>query len=159
HNKRGRKTDIKSILNSRPLIPLTDDPEDYAALTPGHFLIGGSLQAIPETPPEENFSLRSNYHHVQLLAQHFWKRWSGDYLHTLQQRSKWQLGSKSISLEGALVLLKEDNLPPMLWKMGRITRLFPGNDSVVRVVEIKTSGGIFKRAVNKVCILPVESAL
>ncbi|XP_076248135.1 uncharacterized protein LOC143187841 [Calliopsis andreniformis] len=38
---------IEASLNSRPIAPLTDDPDDYASLTPGHFLTGGPLNAIP----------------------------------------------------------------------------------------------------------------
>lgn len=39
---------VEACLNSRPLRALTDGPEDIAALTPGHFLIGTALTAVPE---------------------------------------------------------------------------------------------------------------
>ena len=41
-------TQIETCLNSRPLIPLTDEPDDLEALTPGHFLIGSPLTSLPE---------------------------------------------------------------------------------------------------------------
>lgn len=40
--------EISAVLNSRPLIPLTMNPDDEHPLTPGHFLIGAPLVAIPE---------------------------------------------------------------------------------------------------------------
>ncbi|XP_011866509.1 PREDICTED: uncharacterized protein LOC105561264, partial [Vollenhovia emeryi] len=39
---------VEATLNSRPLCPLTDDPEDLNALTPGHFLMGRAPSTIPE---------------------------------------------------------------------------------------------------------------
>ncbi|KMQ85601.1 hypothetical protein RF55_15741 [Lasius niger] len=41
-------TQIEACLNFTPLSPLTDNPEDLAALTPGHLLIGTALTAVPE---------------------------------------------------------------------------------------------------------------
>jgi len=41
-------TQVETVLNSRPLCPLSDDPDDLQALTPAHFLIGGPLATIPE---------------------------------------------------------------------------------------------------------------
>ncbi|XP_040150840.1 uncharacterized protein LOC120893181 [Anopheles arabiensis] len=46
---------VEQCLNSRPITPLSDEPSDLEPLTPGHFLVGGNLQAVPiidytETP-------------------------------------------------------------------------------------------------------------
>ncbi|XP_054717268.1 uncharacterized protein LOC129226664 [Uloborus diversus] len=41
-------TQIESCLNSRPLSPLSEDPSEMSALTPGHFLVGRSHSSIPE---------------------------------------------------------------------------------------------------------------
>ncbi|XP_033221143.1 uncharacterized protein LOC117175543 [Belonocnema kinseyi] len=39
---------VEACLNSRPLQSMSDDPDDLTALTPGPFLIGESLNSIPE---------------------------------------------------------------------------------------------------------------
>ncbi|XP_048000251.1 uncharacterized protein LOC125237304 [Leguminivora glycinivorella] len=41
-------TQIESMLNSRPLTPLSSDPSDLSALTPGHFLTLEPLSIVPE---------------------------------------------------------------------------------------------------------------
>jgi hypothetical protein len=59
-------------------------------------------------------------------------------------------------LEGAMVILVEENTPPLMWKIGRIVETHPGNDGHVRIVTVRTSQGLLKRSLRKVCPLPVE---
>ena len=39
--------DIEAMLNSRPLIPISDDPNDLGAVTPFWFLTGSQSQSLP----------------------------------------------------------------------------------------------------------------
>jgi hypothetical protein len=50
--------------------------------------------------------------------------------------------------------LKEDNIPPLVWKTGIIEEVFPGQDGHVRVALVRTSRGHFKRPVVKLIPLP-----
>ena len=82
-------TQVEGCLNSRPLFPLSNDPNDLTPLTPGHFLIGDSLSAVPQRDQGDVARNRlSRYEHLQPMLQHFWKRWQVEYLNQLQQRKK-----------------------------------------------------------------------
>ncbi|GFU30953.1 integrase catalytic domain-containing protein [Trichonephila clavipes] len=148
-------TQIEACLNSRPSTPISNDPNDLSALTPGHFLIGRPLTSIPEPNYiDSNNSYLTRWQQIQKLVQQFWKRWHKEYLTRLQQRPKWLLPTKNFQVND-LCLIKEDNLPPTRWKMGRIVQLYPGLDNKVRVVNVKTSDGIFKRNITKLSFLPI----
>lgn len=148
---------IEAILNSRPLTPLSSDPNDLSALTPGHFLIGSPLTAIIEPDVrDDHISLNSRSKHLRQIYQQFWSRWSLEYLNQLQSRQKWLSGDQGIR-EGSLVLLKEDNLPPLKWATGRIQKLYPGKDGMVRVADVRTGSGIYRRAITKLCLLPLDN--
>ncbi|KAH9639566.1 hypothetical protein HF086_007247 [Spodoptera exigua] len=55
------------------------------------------------------------------------------------------------------ILIKEENLPPGKWALGRIQDVHPGKDNYVRVVSLKTKGdNIIKRPVNKLVLLPTN---
>ncbi|XP_050528233.1 uncharacterized protein LOC126898336 [Daktulosphaira vitifoliae] len=80
-------TQIEACLNSRPITELSNDPNDYNALTPAHFLIGESLLLPPEPSISQQCPTR-RYKHMQFMMQQFWKRWSKEYLQTLQKQTK-----------------------------------------------------------------------
>ena len=147
-------TQIESILNSRPLTPMSSDPNDLEALTPSHFLIGRSLQAIPY-PDLHDIPINRQTHFQQLegIKQNFWSRWSKEYIAQLQERTKWKTNKGNITL-GDMVLVRDDTIPSYKWQLGRVIKVHPGTDQIVRVVSIKTSNGVIKRATTKVCPLP-----
>ena len=55
---------------------------------------------------------------------------------------------------GELVLVKEENLPPLVWKKAVIIDIHTGRDGLVRVVTIRTAIGTFKWPIAKICVLP-----
>jgi hypothetical protein len=149
-------TQIEGILNSRPLSPLSSNEDDFGALTPAHFLIGRSMNAIPE-PDLTNVSDNrlKNWQKVPKFVQILRRKWRHNYLNELQQRSKWRWEKNNIKV-GELVLLVEDNLPTHKWALGRIIDVYFGNDNKVRVVLVKTQQDTFKRSVSKICVLPMQ---
>lgn len=148
-------TMVEACLNSRPLTPLSNDPNDSNPLTPGHFLTGGALISLPEpdvtTIPTNRLT---HWQRVQQLTQHFWVRWSKEYLSLTQQRSRWKSDPPQIQT-GQLVIVKDDNLPPLKWTTARVVAVHPGNDGRIRVATIRTHSGNYKRAVNRLCVLPI----
>lgn len=148
-------TQIEACLNSRPLYPMSDDPNDLEVLTPGHFLIGRALMAPPQTDwTEVNINLLSRWNLIQKFQQDFWNSWRSEYMSRLQQRPKWLKPEKNIEKEN-LVLIKDERLPPLHWRLGRVIEVHPGSDGLVRVVTLKTQQGEIKRPITKICVLPV----
>jgi hypothetical protein len=151
-------TRIEACLNSRPLILLSQDPNDLEALTPGHFLIGAPLTAPYESQvTDRNTNGLTRWQRITQLQQHFWKRWQEEYLSQLQTCPRGQQHQHPNVDVGALVVLIEDNLSPLQWRLGRVVHVHPGSDGVVRVVSVKTVSGTYKRAVKKLCIIPTEA--
>ncbi|XP_043481754.1 uncharacterized protein LOC122510878 [Leptopilina heterotoma] len=151
-------TQIEATLNSRPIAPLSEDAGDFAYLTPGHFLIGAPITSIPEPSLEftpENRLTRWGL--IQRIFQTFWKKWRIDYLQCLQKRHKWNVVKPNIRV-GNMVLLRDDNLPPTHWLLGRVIECIKGSDELIRVVRVKTAKSELKRPLSKLCLLPIRSA-
>lgn len=147
---------MEAILNSRPLCPLSSSPDDLLFLSPGHFLIGRPLNALPSPAMAiEEESKLNRYSRLECLHQHFWKRWQKEYLSELQSRTKWRLDSTKLKV-GDMVLLSEDSLPPLCWRIGRVTKLYPGPDGITRVADVRTATGSYRRPLVRLCPLLIE---
>lgn len=149
---------VEAILNSRPLCPLSSSPNDFQPLTPGHFIIGRALTSLPSPSMVDiNPNRLDRFQRLEALRQHFWQRWQLEYIAELQQRTKWRVPGRPLQL-GDLVLLKEENAPPLHWRLGRIAKLFPGADGISRVAEVTTNTGTYRRGIRYLCPLLDEKA-
>ncbi|GFQ68434.1 uncharacterized protein TNCT_267791 [Trichonephila clavata] len=84
---------------------------------------------------------------LQNIKRGFWKKWSSDFLSSLQPRKKWQVSQPNLK-EDDIVVIKEEG-PPGKWPMARVLQVHPGNDGLVRVATVKTQDSIYKRPVHK----------
>lgn len=150
-------TRAEACLNSRPLTPISTDPNDLSVLTPGHFLIGDSLLAIPEPDiTNVNTNRLTRWRRLSHYSQIIWKKWSREYLNQLQERKRWAV-EKGPKLDiGTVVLVRDENLSPLYWKLGRVTSVQRGPDEIIRSAEVKLEKGSITRAVRKLCPLPFD---
>ncbi|XP_049872257.1 uncharacterized protein LOC126376657 [Pectinophora gossypiella] len=112
-----------------------------------------SLMSLPSPELIDINPRRLNrYEVLEQMRQHFWKRWQSEYVTELQHRCKWKTRCRDLK-EGELVIIKDDNVPPLLWRLGRVQKLYPGADGVPRVADIKTSRGVIRRALNRISLL------
>ena len=150
--------EIEGILNSRPLTPLSSDPNDLTVITPGHFLIGDSITNMPEhnllNVPSGQLS---SWQQIQQIKQHFWNRWYKEYLHELTVRKRWHKGYTHNIYVGTIVTIRDDNLPPMRWSLGRVITTIPGKDEIIRVVIVKTAKGQYNLSVKRLSPLPIDT--
>ena len=126
-------------------------------LTPGHSLTLQPLSAPADLDlTSEQINRLTRWQLIQRIVQDTWKRFRHEYLHTLQQRGKWHTGLVENINPGTLVLIKDENQPPLKWSLGRIVETHAGADGVARIVTLRTPTGVYKRPVVKVCPLPIE---
>lgn len=148
---------VEACVNSRPMWPLSEDPNEVEALTPGHFLVGGALTAPLECSLIDTKENKLNrWELCSRLKQEFWSKWSSDYISLLQKRNKWTNIKDNLRV-GDLVLIMDEVTAPLRWPLARITKIFTGSDGLVRVAEVRSKGKIYKRPIGKLSPLPTNN--
>ncbi len=148
--------EVTAIINARPLLPVSTDPQQPFILSPATLLTQKS--GVP--PPPGDFTGKDLYtkqwKQVQALANQFWTRWSQEYLPSLQRRQKWTVPRRNLQV-GDLVLLRDKQTVRNCWPMAIVTATFPGKDGHVRKIEIRTTdqgnARTFQRPVAEVVLL------
>ena len=118
-------TGAESLMNSRPLTPVSGDPNDEPVLTPNHFLIGqvgGEL--APERVDYTSFNPRKRWRRVQELIRQTWRRWMQEYLTSHGSRSKWFRKVDNVK-PGDVVLVIDPGTLRWQWELGKIEAVYP----------------------------------
>ncbi|XP_063994415.1 uncharacterized protein LOC135171771 [Diachasmimorpha longicaudata] len=151
---------IEAQRYSRPLCALSDDPDDCRALTPRHFIIEEPINAVPELSLiNQEMEGLTRWKMIARITQQFWDRWSRECMHHYQTIYKWKRSTDDIKV-GTLVLIIDERYPPTKWPLGRVSRVYPSDDNLTRVVDITTGAGganTYTRHINKVVPLPVST--
>ena len=150
---------IEAVLNSRPLSPITENPNEVIPLTPGHLLRGAPIIASPEAPAEpplKDLCFIKRWERLKALQHIFAKRWKNEYITELQRRYKWKKERDNLK-PNDIVIIKDDMLPPTEWRLGRVINVVYGSDNKVRVADVLTQHGTLRRSVVKLCLLPTAN--
>ena len=128
--------EVCAIINSRPIVPVSSDPDCPEILSPSAIL---TLKLEHDKQPVDDLSIKDLYKdqwkRVQYLAGQFWIRWRKEFLHSLQLRSKWHCEQNAIKIDD-IVLLKDREVARNHWPICRINRIFPSADGNIRKVEV-----------------------
>ncbi|XP_059050581.1 uncharacterized protein LOC131845528 [Achroia grisella] len=150
--------ETEHFVNNRPLTYVPIDKDDDLPLTPNSFLMTKTDSVdLPVSTCNDGEVLRRSWRHSQRLADLTWKRWIKEYLPTLTRRDKWfQTETRPLTIDD-IVIVVDDQLPRNLWPKGRVTAVYPGKDGRVRVADVLTSTGLYKRPATRLARLDVRT--
>ena len=79
----------------------------------------------------DDMYLRKWWRRVQYLANWFWSRWRKEYIHDLQERSKWNNVKRNLRV-GDTVLVSDDKVSRNYWSMAKVVAVHPDSKGLVR---------------------------
>eukprot|EP00117_Sycon_ciliatum_P017532 scpid35642/ scgid16489/ len=147
--------EAECIVNGRPLTHVSIDHADAESLTPNHFLLGGNHRAVAPGKFDEK-CLRKQWRISQAMIDMFWQRWVREYLPTLTRRTKWFKAAEPIKVND-VVVIADPQLARSCWPKGIVENVYPGKDGKIRIVDVRTAMGTFRRPVSRICVLDVRA--
>lgn len=129
--------EVCAIINSRPITCVSNDPDSPTILSPNVLLtqkVNGDIQSFEKLSLKDMY--KSQWKHVQVLANHFWKRWRNEYLQNLQVRKKWSQECSNLK-KGDVVMMMDSDVPRIEWPLGIIQEVYPSSDNLVRKVSVR----------------------
>ena len=95
---------VESLLNSRPLTAVSDDPNDDCVLTPNNFLIGKmGGDFVLDSVDTVSFNPRKRWRRLQELTRHVRNQWMKEYLPQIGSRQKWYFRNDNLRVVDIVV--------------------------------------------------------
>ena len=160
--------EVEQCVNNRPLTYVASELPDLLPLTPNHLLKGEITRIMPPISTEDKLdpqyldydALKLNLHYSKLseTIQKFVQVWAKDYLTALKEKHFGNVPpQQAVSIRpGDIVLLSNDH-PRNRWPLGRITKVFPDSDHIVRTVEVLSQGHTSIRTLDKLYALELSA--
>ncbi|XP_074657129.1 uncharacterized protein LOC141910297 [Tubulanus polymorphus] len=161
--------EIEACLNDRPLVYVSSDLESES-LTPSHLMWGRRITALSKLCPIDNLEddaefgndgsvLAKRYLHLNRLLDHFWLRWRKEYLTNLREYHRFTGDNREIAKPGSVVIIHDENVPRLRWKLGIIQKLHRGSDGLVRSATVKTATGVTSRPISRLYPLEIDTTI
>lgn len=138
--------EVEAVINSRPLTYLSTDDDGSYPITPAHFWLGKPKTWLPQDrgplePSSTNSELSRRWRHRQAITQSLWRRWRREYLLLLWSAHEAPSHLPHHLALGDVAIIHDKASTPMHWRLGRVAKLLPGRDGVVRACVLRLSTG------------------
>ena len=136
--------EVEAALNSRPLTFVsTEDLDEPLALS--HTIYGRRVWSCPAVDTEDvadvsvqRDDLLRRLNHLTTIADHFWSRWSKEYLLELRNFHRRVIATSGAKVSAEdVVVVHEENEKRTSWKLALVQELLIGKDGKARGAAIK----------------------
>lgn len=148
--------DVESVVNSRPLTYVSEDPDELNPLTPNTFILNKGMSYLPDVDAVEREQFQGRYRNLQHCRDELRNRFQKEYLALLVQHGK-SPKSRKVKV-GDVVLVGSDQRKRIDWPLGLVTEVIPGKDEQVRVARVKTANGIFLRPAQRLYLMEISDS-
>ena len=142
--------EVESIVNMRPLTYQSTESHDQP-LTASQLLCGRDISIMPpilqpDTDDSDNESrkLRYQYYLISNALDKFRRHWSSEYPTSLREKHLNLCEQRPMHhlKPGSLVMATHENLHRYEWPLGKVLRVFPDPQGIIRTVEVEEGGKV-----------------
>ena len=88
----------------------------------------------PRAFPREDYYSCRRWRQVQYFSNLFWRRWTREYLPSIQQRQKWNKPQRNLTVND-IMLLRDENTPRSIWPLGLVIEIYSNRRDGLRTIS------------------------